>query len=169
MQFSKAGLDVSVSDMGTKRKKVGSCESELDDSQCSPLEVADKNVTFKPVLIETVATNGFTYSVPSQGPDEQHSVDDHGGTEPEELIQVAIGDSCKVTNLDAGNSSHIQCPDTDKKSVAAEVSISAGLYGCLLISPILVQCHRIILHLDVMHHIGEFLKIFIIKGRWISF
>ncbi|KNA23441.1 hypothetical protein SOVF_024650 [Spinacia oleracea] len=161
MQFSKAGLDVSVSDMGTKRKKVGSCESEVDASQCSPFEVA----AFKPVLIETVATNGFTYSVPSHGPDEQHSVDDLGGTEPEELIEVAIGDSCKVMNLDDGNSSHIQCPDTDKKSVAAEVSISAGLYGCLLISLILVQCHRISLHLRCHASYRRVFKNLCCKGK----
>ncbi|XP_021763228.1 ATP-dependent RNA helicase DEAH13-like [Chenopodium quinoa] len=118
MQFSKAGLDLPVSDTGTKRKKVESCDDEPDDSQSFPLEDADKNVTYKPLLIERAQTNGSTCSVSSQGAGEQHIVGDLGGNEPKELVQVANEDSCKVMDLDARNSSLSQSSDCDKKSVA---------------------------------------------------
>ncbi|XP_021722281.1 ATP-dependent RNA helicase DEAH13-like [Chenopodium quinoa] len=120
MQFSKAGLDLPVSDMGTKRKKVKSCDYEPDDSQSSPLEDADKNATYKPVLIERAETNGSTCSVSSQGAGEQQIVGDRGGTEPKELVQVTNEDSCKVMNLDSRNSSLSQSSDCDKKSVATK-------------------------------------------------
>lgn len=129
MQFAKVGLDVPTSDTGIKKKKVGSFEREVDASQSSPLGVVDKNVTFKPALIERPSVNGSTYSLPSQGPGEQHSHGDLGGTEPKESIQVAGGDSCKFMNLDARNLSFSQSPDSDKKSVAAASKLNVESQG----------------------------------------
>ncbi|KMT08932.1 hypothetical protein BVRB_6g136480 isoform B [Beta vulgaris subsp. vulgaris] len=108
MQFSKAGLDVPVSDMGTKRMEVRSCEGEVGASESSPLEIADEKVCFEPVLMKRVSRSSSTYLVP------------HEGTEPNGLIEeVASEDSCKVINLDAGNFSASLPPDGDKKTVAA--------------------------------------------------
>ena len=124
MQFSKAGLDFLSSNMESKKKKGGSCETELDVCKSSQLEVSHEMDTFKPLPIEREHIN----SVPLLGPDDQNSLGDLEEIGPDGSIKEATAseDSCKINNLDAGSPSVPWCPDGDDKVIAATVSISAS-------------------------------------------
>lgn len=134
MQFSKAGLDVPSSNMKSKKKKGGSCETELDVFKSSQLEVSHKIDTFEPLPIERESIN----TVPLLGRDDHNSLGDLEEIGPDGSIKEATAseDSCKINNLDAG----------DGKVIAATVSISASSREHRLLIVNFILCQQVWLY-----------------------
>ncbi|CAO2812915.1 unnamed protein product [Amaranthus hypochondriacus] len=122
MQFSKAGLDVPSSNMKSKKKKGGSCETELDVFKSSQLEVSHKIDTFEPLPIERESIN----TVPLLGRDDHNSLGDLEEIGPDGSIKEATAseDSCKINNLDAGDGKVIAatCVGKDESRLSTYVT-----------------------------------------------